>query len=66
MNNTTSNKIDDAKDHLREAKNDIKSVTQEKTAEKLEQVGDKVQNSMSNLADKISPETKSHQSNSKK
>jgi hypothetical protein len=33
MSNSTSSKIEEAKDHIRDAKNDIKTASQEKTAD---------------------------------
>jgi hypothetical protein len=65
MSNSTSSKIEEAKDHIRDAKNDIKTASQEKTAEKIEQVGEKIQSGMHHLAEKISPEEISVNSKSK-
>lgn len=58
MNNTTGSKIEEAKDHLHAAKEEIKSATQEKTAEKIELVGEKIKDGMDHLAAKVSPEEK--------
>ena len=65
MSNTTGSKIEEAKDHIRDAKNDIKTASQEKTAEKIDQVGVKIQSGMHHLAEKISPEESSIKSKSK-
>jgi hypothetical protein len=56
MSNSTSSKIEEAKDQIRDAKNNIKTASQEKTAEKTDQVGGKIQSGMHHLAEKISPE----------
>jgi len=66
MTSTTSSKIDEAKGHIRDAKNEIKSATQEKTADTLENVGQKVKSGLDHLAEKISPEDEKNQSSSKK
>lgn len=58
MNHTTGNKVEEAKEHLHAAKEEIKSAAQDKTAEKIELVGEKLKDGMDNLAAKVASEEK--------
>jgi hypothetical protein len=58
MTHATESKIDEAKDHLHAAKEEIKSAAQDKTAEKIEHVGEKIKDGLDNLAAKVSPDEK--------
>jgi hypothetical protein len=58
MTNTTGTKIEDAKEHLHAAKDEIKSAAQDKTAEKIELVGEKIKDGMDSLAAKVASEEK--------
>lgn len=50
--------MEDAKDHLSAAKDDIKSAAHDKTAEKIEQVGEKMKGGIDRVIDKVTPEEK--------
>ena len=50
--------MDEAKEHLHAAKEEIKSAAQDKTAEKIEHVGEKIKDGMDNLAAKVASEEK--------
>jgi hypothetical protein len=58
MTHTPEHKIEEAKDHLHAAKNDVQSATQEKVVEKVAVMGEKIKDGIDHLVEKITPEHK--------
>lgn len=56
MTHTPDHKIEEAKDHLHAASEDVKTATQEKVAEKVADAGEKIKESIDHLVEKITPE----------
>jgi hypothetical protein len=53
MTNTPDSNLEDAKDHLLEAKDEIKSATQSKVAETTAAVGEKLKEGIDHIVEKV-------------
>ena len=58
MTHTPEHKMEEAKGHLHEAKEDVKSATQDIVAEKAAAAGEKMKDGIDHLVSKVTPEVK--------
>jgi hypothetical protein len=56
MTHTHEHKLEDAKDHLGEAKKDVTSAAHDKVVEKVTEAGEKIKEEIDHLVKKITPD----------
>ena len=55
MTHTPEHKVEDAKDHLHEAKENISEAAHEKVAETIAEVGEKIKDGIDHVVKKVTP-----------
>lgn len=56
MTHTPEHKVEEAKEHLHAAKEDISEATHEKVAEKVAEAGEKIKDGIDHVIEKVTPE----------